>query len=349
MQLPIPKFFNPANADVWGFEPDLNALRSAAVEWRKEHGITPGTADPFQIALMDIDPQDDFCNPTKGTLFVGGRSGTGAVDDNVRVASFIYRNLAVLSATRITLDTHFYGQIFFPEFWLTKGGVHPAPYTEISLQAFLAGDFKPNPAIAAWVCNGNYPWLRSQVEFYLRELEKSGRYKLTVWPPHCVLGSKGHALSGIIQEARMFHAYVRNVPALAEIKGGNPLSEHYSAFGPEVLMRFDGKPLAQKNTRFLEALLEFSAVIIAGQAASHCVAWTIADLLGEITAKDAKLAKKVYIMTDCTSAVAVPDGQGGFYADYTDEAEAAFAKFADAGMHLVKSTDPIASWPGIRL
>jgi hypothetical protein len=35
--------------------------------------------------------------------------------------------------------------------------------------------------------------------------------------------------------------------------------------------------------------------------------------------------------------------------DYTDEANAAFQRFADAGMHVVRSTDPIVNWPGIRL
>jgi len=33
--------------------------------------------------------------------------------------------------------------------------------------------------------------------------------------------------------------------------------------------------------------------------------------------------------------------------DFTDEADAAFRRFAEAGMHVVRSTDPIASWPGI--
>jgi hypothetical protein len=34
-------------------------------------------------------------------------------------------------------------------------------------------------------------------------------------------------------------------------------------------------------------------------------------------------------------------------ADYTDEADEAFARFAEAGMHVVRSTDPVESWPGI--
>jgi hypothetical protein len=33
--------------------------------------------------------------------------------------------------------------------------------------------------------------------------------------------------------------------------------------------------------------------------------------------------------------------------DYTDEADAAFERFAAAGMHVVRSTAPIGSWPGI--
>ena len=33
----------------------------------------------------------------------------------------------------------------------------------------------------------------------------------------------------------------------------------------------------------------------------------------------------------------------------SQEANAAFQRFADAGMHIVRSTDPIARWPGIRL
>ena len=36
-------------------------------------------------------------------------------------------------------------------------------------------------------------------------------------------------------------------------------------------------------------------------------------------------------------------------ADFTPQAEAALQKFADAGMHLVTSTTPISSWPGLRL
>jgi nicotinamidase-related amidase len=85
-------------------------------------------------------------------------------------------------------------------------------------------------------------------------------------------------------------------------------------------------------------------VIIAGQAKSHCVAWTVDDLLAEIRLSNEPLAEKMYILEDCCSPVVIPE-----VIDYTEEADAAFQRFADAGMHIVRSTDPIGSWPGIRL
>jgi hypothetical protein len=57
----------------------------------------------------------------------------------------------------------------------------------------------------------------------------------------------------------------------------------------------------------------------------------------------------VYILSDCMSAVAVPDGRGGFLSDFTSHAERALERFAEAGMHVLPSTVPIASWPGIHL
>ena len=86
-------------------------------------------------------------------------------------------------------------------------------------------------------------------------------------------------------------------------------------------------------------LLAYDRVIIAGQAKSHCVVWTVSDLLAEIQQTDATLAKKIYLMEDLTSPVVVPD-----IVDYTEAADAAFAEFSEAGMHIIKSTEPIENW-----
>lgn len=347
-RLPLPSCYVPDRAGQWSYNPDQLSLAESAEEWRAQHGISPSGADGFQLHLLLIDVQKDFCFP-EGTLYVAGRSGTAAIDDSRRIAEFIYRNLGTITEVTTTMDTHFAYQIFSPAFWQDEDGKTPAPHRVISSDEVLSGAMRPNPAVAKWLCNGNYGWLVRQVQFYCRELEKAGKYQLYLWPPHCLLGSAGHSLVGVVHEARMFHSFARGAQSWVEVKGGNPLTENYSILRPEVLARHDGAPLAQRNTKFLETLLRADAVVIAGQAASHCVKSSIDDLLAEIVANDPALAKKVYIMTDCMSAVTVPDGNGGFAVDFTDEADNAQQRFADAGMHLVASTDPIESWPEIGL
>jgi len=336
-----PVFYDPKHAADWAYRPDATALATAATAWRKQHAIKPSAADEKRVHLLLIDVQKDFCFPD-GTLYVAGRSGTGAIDDSRRIAEFVYRNLGALTDITTTMDTHLAYQIFFPSFWLDKADAPLAAHTILTADQIAAGEVRPNPAIAKWLCGGNYTWLCKQVLHYARELERAGKYQLYLWPPHCLLGSDGHALVGVIQEARLFHAFARTAQSHVEVKGGNPLTENYSVLRPEVLSRFDGAPLAQRNTQFVQTLLAADAVIIGGQAASHCVKSTIDDLLGEIAAQDPALAKKVYLLTDCMSAVTVPDGKGGFAVDFTAQADAALQRFADAGMHLIKSTDPLS-------
>ena len=346
--LPLPPFFDPRRAAAHAFAPDAAALAAAAPAWRAQHGVRPAAADEVRVHLLLIDVQKDFCFP-EGTLYVAGRSGTGAVDDSRRIAEFIYRNLGALTDVTTTMDTHLAYQIFFPSFWLGRDDAPLTAHRVVTADQIAAGDARPNPAMAKWLCGGNYTWLCKQVLHYARELERAGKYQLYLWPPHCLLGSDGHALAGVVHEARLFHAFARTAQSHVEVKGGNPLTENYSVLRPEVLSRFDGAALAQRNTQFVHTLLAADAVIIAGQAASHCVKSTIDDLLGEIAAQDAAISRKVYLLTDCMSAVTVPDGNGGFAVDFTAQADAALQRFADAGMNLVRSTDPITSWPGLRL
>jgi nicotinamidase-related amidase len=165
-----------------------------------------------------------------------------------------------------------------------------------------------------------------------------------VWPYHAMVGGIGHALVSAVEEACFFHSIARHSPTNYELKGRHPLTENYSVLRPEVMEVSEGHFLAQKNTRLVEALLGFNAVIIAGQAKSHCVAWTVADLLTEIQSRDPSLAQKVYLLEDCTSPVVVPG-----MIDYTDQANTTFDRFAEAGIKIVKSTDPIETWLDCKL
>lgn len=341
-QLPIPSFFTTNRVgEVWRVP--YQERSQQAQDWAKNHGILPAAKDKTRICLMVIDAQNTFCIPDF-ELFVGGRSGMGAVEDNVRLCEFIYRNLGVITEIAPTMDTHTSMQIFHPLFWVNDAGENPAPMTMITLADVQQGVWKVNPGIAYSLAKGNYMGLQSFVLHYVKRLSDDGKYPLTIWPYHAMLGGIGHALVPAVEEACFFHAIARHSQTNFEIKGDNPLTENYSVLRPEVLNDASGRSIAQKNSRLIQKLLEFDVVIIAGQAKSHCVAWTIDDLLTEIQAQDPKLAQKVYLLEDCTSPVVVPG-----IIDFTDQADAAFQRFANAGMHLVKSSDAIASWTGIDL
>lgn len=359
--LPLPEHYDPAHAADWSYHPDQHALLARAADWRRQHHIRPAAADTRRVELLLIDVQKDFCFP-EGTLYVGGRSGRGAIEDSARMAAFLYRNAHLITGVTTTMDTHHAFQIFFPSFWVDADGQPLAPHRVVTTEDVDSGRARPNPDMAAWLCSGDRGWLAAEVRHYCAALERAGKYQLYLWPPHCVLGSDGHALAGVIHEARLFHAFLRASQPRVEIKGEHALTENYSVFSPEVLAGHQGNVLGQRSHALMRWLLAADAVIIAGQAASHCVKSSVDDLLDEIRAmhadggaqggaqgdarRAAQLAGKIYVLVDCMSAVAVPDGQGGFAADFTDQASRAQQRWAEAGMHLVRSTDPVSSWPG---
>jgi len=339
-ELPLPPHFTSAQVGaVWRVPYQERA--KLALAWAKQHAVQPAANDPFRICLIAVDVQNTFCIP-EFELYVGGRSGTGAVDDTRRLCEFIYRNLDSITQIVPTMDTHQAAQIFHSLFLIDERGEHPAPYTLVSADQVERGVWQFNPAIAASL-GISVEYGQRHLEHYTRQLKKNGKYDLTIWPYHAMLGGIGHALVSAFEEAVFFHSVARYSQPDFHVKGDESLTEHYSVLGPEVQMDFGGKPLAPKNDTIFKKLETFDAVIIAGEAKSHCVAWTIADLLDDILVHDHTLAEKVYLLEDGTSAVVIPGA-----IDYTEQADAAFKRFADAGMHLVRSTDPIVRWDGIR-
>lgn len=340
-ELPIPPHFDSDKVgEVWRVPYQERA--EEAETWIEQHDILPAADDKFKVSLICVDVQNTFCIPGF-ELFVRGQSGTGAVDDNVRLCEFIYRNLDVITEITPTMDTHDALQIFHPIFLVNDDGEHPDPNTLIPAEAVEQGRWKFNPELAGTL-GIDVAYGQQHLEHYVNELKQREKYDLTIWPYHAMLGGISHALVSAVQEAIFFHSIVRRSRPDFEIKGHNPLTEHYSVLGPEVLTGPDGEQIAQKSDKFVNKLAEFDAVIIAGQAKSHCVAWTIDDLLMDIHARDESLVKKVYLLEDCTSPVVVPG-----VIDFTEQANAAFQRFADAGMHVVHSTDPIENWPDVTL
>ena len=350
-ELPIPPHFRPGGTgDV--FRVEYGRIARAAFEWSVGHGIAPSSADSFRISLIIVDAQNTFCIPGF-ELFVGGRTGREAVRDSRRLCEFIYKNLHLITEIAPTMDTHQAMQIFHSIFFVNDRGEHPEPYTLISVEDIEEGRWKFNTRIARSIGYGE-DYVNRHLLHYTNELRRSGKYDLTVWPYHAMLGGIGHALVSSVEEAVFFHTIARSSQPDIHVKGDHPLTEHYSVLGPEVSTGPDGKPLTLRTESLFQKpgvsesiygkLSEFDAVIIAGQAKSHCVAWTIADLLQRVMAGDASHVEKIYLLEDCTSPVVVPG-----VIDYTDDADRAFAEFSEAGMHVVRSTDPIETWPGIKL
>jgi nicotinamidase-related amidase len=310
--LPLPPHWQPDRVEeVWRVDYELRA--EEAEDWAQRHRVTPARDDSRRICLVAVDVQNTFCTPGF-ELFVPGAPG-----DNRRLCEFIYRNLGAITQIVPTLDTHQAAQVFHAAWLVDAEGRHPAPYTLVSTEDVEQG-----------VWRAADPAAQGRLLHYVSELEAGGRYRLTIWPYHAMLGGIGHALVSAVEEAVFFHAIARESPTAFQIKGDDPFTEHYSVLGPEVG--------GERNTALLELLGGFDAVVIAGQAKSHCVAWTVDDLL-----RDGSIPpERVHLLEDCTSPVVVPG-----VVDYGEDADAAFAHFVAAGMHVVLSTDPLESWPSL--
>ena len=332
-ELPVPPHYHPGRTgEVWRVPYGERATDAQA--WAEEHGLRPALENGVRICLVVVDVQNTFCIPGF-ELYV-----QGAEQDNARLCEFLYRNLGTITAVIPTLDTHRATQIFHPLWLVDEVGGHPEPYTLVTPEDVESGRWRINPA--AVESAGIEPdYAQRQLLDYTRKLAARGKYNLTIWPYHAMLGGIGHALVSSVEEAIFFHTVARASQPAFQVKGDNPLTEHYSMLGPEITEGPDDSAIAGKNDLLIEQLLLYDAVIVAGQAKSHCVAWTIDDLLEGDDVRERALAPRTYLLEDCTSPVVVPG------MDYTGEADAAFERFAAAGMHVVRSTDPIESWPGI--
>jgi nicotinamidase-related amidase len=334
--LPIPDFFDSDTLDqVWRVPYEKRAKE--AEDWALQHALQPASADETETWLMLIDVQNTFCLPDF-ELYVAGRSGTGAVDDNRRLCEFIYRNLGTITRITATMDTHQAMQIFHAIFLVNENGKHPAPYTIVSAEDVRTGKWRFNPALASHFGISAQVG-QERLQHYTNKLEEVEKYALTIWPYHSMLGGIGHALVSSVEEALFFHSIARLSPPDFEIKGDRSFTEHYSVIGPEVERGPQDEKLGEHNDKFVKMLKDVDRLVIAGQAKSHCVAFTISDLLSDLQKEEPALAGKIYLLEDCTSPVVVPG------ADYTEQADEAFARFAEAGMHLVRSTEPVSSWP----
>ena len=146
-------------------------------------------------ALLLIDPQVDF-HPG-GSLAIPTANA-----DSDRLAALVAAHAAQISQITVTLDTHQRLHIANPQFWRsgTGDGAPPAPFTIIEAADLEAGTWKTARAEHA-------EWALS----YARALDAGGRFKICVWPEHCLIGTPGHAVVPQINEARAVASRARPV------------------------------------------------------------------------------------------------------------------------------------------
>lgn len=238
-----------------------------------------GTLICMTNTLLVIDPQNDFCD-SSGALAVPGAS-----EDCIRLADLIRRTSDRLQTIHVTLDTHHLFHIAHPIFWQNSSGAHPEPFTIITSQSISAGQWR-----------ATVPQYQNYAVDYVHTLEKTGKYNLCIWPPHCRMGTWGHQVYPVLQDA--LTEWERLVPGRIvdyTTKGSNVRTEHYSAIRAEVSDAAD--PGSRTNFALIERLKAADNIAIAGEALSHCVANTVRDLITCIP------AEKLIVLTDVSSNV----------------------------------------------
>ena len=239
--------------------------------------------------LIIIDPQIDFCDPKRGSLYV-----KGAEKDMEALADFITNKGDILDEIHVTLDSHQTLHIAHPIFWKDSKGNHPAPFTMISRQDVESGK---------WTTT-NPRWMAYGLK-YVETLEKNKRYALVIWPPHCRIGTAGTGIFPIVSESLTAweEKYFAKVNFL--VKGSNILTEHYSAVQADVPS--DDDESTKLNSAFIDTVKQADRIFISGEALSHCVAFTIqdvADCFGE------ENIKKFILLRNTTSSVTGFEAQG---------------------------------------
>jgi len=275
-----------------------------------------------RVALLLIDMQIDFCHEN------GSLSVPGSLDDIRRVVDFIFNNLEKITAIFGSLDSHLLFQIFFRSWWQLQTGEKPAYFTEV---------YKDTPknrhALTKSINDGE---IRPTIDpiasiDYTEKLLQQANKPLCIWTYHTLLGTLGQAMDPALFEVLAFHAFARKSQLNFLQKGQIPQTEMYGILSPEV--KIPTHKQGGFNTDFLNMLMKYDKVIIAGEAKSHCVLASIIQIHNFFINTDKAILKKIYVLEDCMSSVKHPA------IDFEAITLAEFDKFRSSGINIVKSTD----------
>merc|ERR1711976_795541 len=123
-------------------------------------------------------------------------------------------------------------------------------------------------------------------------------FSLVIWPEHCLLGTKGHAVHPPLFQALNKWAISRKRSVNWYFKGQNNRTEMYSAL--KAVVEVPDNPTSPFGQDLIDILARHKKVLCCGEAKSHCVNWSVRHLL-EGFPKHRKA--DIVLLSDCTSAV----------------------------------------------
>jgi nicotinamidase-related amidase len=122
-----------------------------------------------------------------------------------------------------------------------------------------------------------------------------------------------------------FHAAARNATPKLVYKGQNPYTEMYGIIKAE----YDNEHYI--NHAVLDAIHEYDAIFIAGEASSHCVLASVEQIL-EHYAADGSITSRITLLEDCMSPIT------GFENSTQQRLEELRDRY---GIQIIKSTEVI--------
>jgi len=236
----------------------------------------------MSLEFLIIDPQNDFSDAPGAALPVPGASA-----DAERLASVLDRLSDRIDDIHVTLDTHQLLDISHPMFWVDRNDRPPTPFTQITVAEVEGEVWRPFK-----------PEFQQRALNYVRALRDNHRYALTIWPPHCLVGTWGHNVIPVVSGALRRWEERRRTRVDYHLKGHNPWTEHYSAVQADVPDPDD--PSTQINVRLIQTLEKADVVALSGQALSHCVANTVRDIADHFGEES---VRKLVLIEDTSSPV----------------------------------------------
>ena len=309
-QTNAPKLFDAQDAFKGPYAPRIQEFTVAG----QRAGLTSAQSDTEKIAVILVDYQHDFIDPT-GTLYV-----PGSQEDIARFLTWFYTNAHRITSIYASLDTHLPFQIFYSSWWKNpKTGEHPQPFTVITAD---------DVSNMRWVPVIQPDWSVR----YVHQLQQQAKKDLMIWPYHTMEGTLGHMLAAPISEAIAWHSAARNTQPTYVEKGRTIRTEYYGIFGAEIPDPED--PESSLNVTLLDTVMKHDQVYVAGEAKSHCVLETERQLVGRF-ANAPDMLKRMHFLKDCTSSVQHP------VIDFDALANTELAAMERQGIQMVLSTDPL--------